>query len=185
MKLTAFYIALAFAIALGATSPVSASPFTTVYETANDGSHITERVPAIVVGNLSAHQGKYLKAYYVVGRSQFLDQQTQISVRALKRIEMAQISGDELTLPSTLIVKKSIYAAYNYVILVITSNPAYTLLNPDGSLVEGQGEIQVIDPSARKIAISKEELLQPSLDAGIYTAGEPIPENLIPFKVNM
>ncbi len=184
MKLSRLNLAVVFCVALGAVSAVFASPFTTVYETADDGSSITERVPPIVIGNLSNHHGRYLKAFYVVGRSQFLDQQTQIRVLELKRVDLAQISGSEITLPSAKVVKKSIFAAYNYVILVISNNPDYTLLNPDGSLVEGQGDKKVIDESVVKVAISKDELLQPSIAAGIYTPGEALPENLIPYRIN-
>ena len=176
-------LTLAFALALGSVSSVLASPFTTVFEVNNEGSNITERVPSIVVKNLDAHKGKYLKAYYVVGRSQFLDQQTQIRVLELKRIDMIQINNDEITLPSALIVKKSIFAAYNYVILVVTNDAGYTLLNPDGTIVDGQGDAKVGDGSALKIAISKDDLLQPSIAAGVYTPGEAVPENLIPFEV--
>lgn len=176
--------ALTLAAVLSAPAKSHAAIITTLFDSMVDAFSLSETVPPISVGNLTSYQGKYLKVYYVVGRSQFLDQQTQINVLEIKRIDLAQINESEIFLPSVKVVKKSIFAAYNFVILVVTDDPNYTLYNPDGTMAAEQNPVTAPNLSALKVAISKDELLQPSIAAGIYVPGQDPPENFIPFKIN-
>jgi hypothetical protein len=152
-----------------------------------DKKSLTESVPPIAVGGLENFKGQYLHVYYVVGQTQFLDQKRQIHVREMKRIDMVTINQNEINLPSVHVAKKTIFAAYNYVILVVSKTPEHTLYNPNGTIAPGQPEsaTQPDDSSVYKVAISKAELLGPSMPAGIYEPGQPVPKNLVPFKINL
>ncbi len=159
---------------------------TNLFNTVADGLGFLERVPPISVGGLDKYKGQYIKIYYVVGQSQFLNQQAEIQVLQIKRIDAAKISGADLSVPSVLIPKIAFFAAYNYVIIAISKDPNYTLYNPDGSLVQGQilDSVQPFDSNAIKVAVSKAELLAPSEAAGLIIPGEDLPTNLIPYKIN-
>ncbi|MFN7903643.1 MAG: hypothetical protein ACK5P5_00515 [Pseudobdellovibrionaceae bacterium] len=176
--------ALTLAAVFSAPEKSHAAIITTLFDSMVNAFSLSETVPPISVGNLSSYQGKYLKVYYVVGRSQFLDQQTQINVLEIKRIDLVPINESEIFLPSVKVVKKSIFAAYNFVILVVTDDPNYTLYNPDGSVATAQTPVSQPNLSALKVAISKDELLQPSIAAGTYAPGQEPPEKFIPFKIN-
>lgn len=183
---------LSFAVAiLTMIATVNASAdfgsITNVFDTLIDKMSLTEAVPPITVNGLGKFQNQYLSIYYVVGQSQFLDQQVQIHVRETKRIDRVIIKQDEINLSSVRVAKKALYAAYNYVILVVSKSPHYTLYNPDGKVAPGQSnsDAQADDTSVYKIAISKAELLAPSMPDGVYEPGQMVPKQLVPFKIHL
>ncbi len=146
-----------------------------------------ERVPEIRLKNLESYRQRYIKIYYVVGSAPILDKQENILIREIKRIDYFQIEKNEHILPSVHIPKTGLLTTYNYVILVLTESPKYLLTNPDGSSVAGQESSQSLiqDAGARRFVFSRNQLLKPSVDAGIWEFGQPEPENYIPFIFSM
>lgn len=144
---------------------------------------IYETVPEIKVENLGKFHGHYLKMYYVVGLAPLLDRPENIFIREIKRIDLIKIEEREHLLPSVRIPKEGISTSYNYLILMISKSSRALLTNPDGSLAPGQASQSngMIDPEAVRFVVSRQQILKPSIDAGIWEWGKPEPEKFIPF----
>lgn len=165
--------------------PAMSNPVVNIFggETLPNRLTIHERVPEIKLENLSSYQGYYLKMFYVVGLAPLLDRPENISVREIKRVDLLKVADREYLLPPVLIAKKGISTSYNYLILVLTKTPKFLLTNPDGSLVPGQDASKdgLLDPGAIRFVFSRQQLLKPSIDAGIWDWGLPEPERFTPF----
>ena len=100
-----------------------------------------QRVPSIEVRNLAQFKGKYISVYYAIGRKSFLGfgaQEERLEITKLKAAKIADymISEDTLLLPERQINREAdgFNLAYNLVVFVIHTNPAFSWVNIDANL---------------------------------------------------
>jgi len=96
----------------------------------------TELVPKIQVQKVGGYRGQYLTAFYAVGTHPFLATDSrQVTLSEVKEIRTVQIDGDSVVLPPVELQKQGFRPGYNLVLFVISPDPDFSFVNPDGSAI--------------------------------------------------
>lgn len=97
-----------------------------------------ESIPSIQVNHLGNFRGHYLTVLYAVGSRPFIStDSSQVTISQVKESRTVFISEDSMSLPKVQVEKEGFRPSYNIVIFVVSPQPNYSWVNPDGSVPQG------------------------------------------------